>query len=142
VDRFLPLCGGAGAGSARTGRPAGRGRRALPPGAAYRGGVDTTVVDDPQQRRFQVLVDGEVAGYAAYRPGEQAYTFTHTEIVPAYEGKGLGSVLVRGALDEMRARGLGALPSCRFVQRFVERHPDYLELVPTGERDRFGLPAG
>lgn len=105
------------------------------------GGVHTTVVDNPQRQRFEILADDEVAGHAAYRPGEQAYTFTHTEIEPAYEGKGLGSVLVRGALEEMRTRGLGVLPSCPFVLRYVERHPDYLPLVPAGARARYGLPA-
>jgi predicted GNAT family acetyltransferase len=103
--------------------------------------VDTTVLDNPAEHRFELLVDGKPAGFAAYRADERAHVFTHTEIDPAYEGKGLASVLIRGALDEMRARGRSALPVCPFVRSFLERHPDYLDLVPAAERDRFGLPA-
>ena len=109
--------------------------------AAYRGGVDSTVVDNPAEHRFEIRVDGRLAGYAAYRAEERAHVFTHTEIDPAYEGQGLGSVLIRGALDEVRSRGRAVLPVCPFVRRFVERHPDYLDLVPAAARDRFGLPA-
>jgi uncharacterized protein len=104
--------------------------------------VDTSVVDSPPEHRFEIRADGELAGFAAYRAGERAIVFTHTEIDPAYEGKGLGSVLVRSALDEVRSRGHAVLPACPFVRSFVERHPDYLDLVPAAERDRFGLPTG
>ena len=99
------------------------------------------MVDNPGEHRFEVRVDGAVAGFAAYRADDRAHVFTHTEIDPAYEGKGLGSVLVRGALDEMRRRGRDVLPACPFVRRWVERHPDYLALVPAADRDRYGLPA-
>ena len=109
------------------------------------GAVDTTVADNPGQSRFEIRVGGEVAGFTAYRPLDREldreYAFTHTEIDPSYEGKGLGSVLVRGALDETKARGLGVLPYCPFVLRYVQRHPEYLELVPAWARERFGLPA-
>ena len=104
--------------------------------------MDTSVVDSPPQHRFEIRADGELAGFAAYREGEREIVFTHTEIDPAYEGKGLGSVLVRAALDEVRSRGHAVLPACPFVRSFVERHPDYLDLVPVAERDRFGLPTG
>jgi len=103
--------------------------------------VDTRVVDDAAAHRFELFVDGKPAGFAAYRPGDRAIVFTHTEIDSAYEGQGLGSVLIRSALDEVRSRGLGVVPVCPFVHSFVERHPDYLELVPAAERDRLGLPA-
>lgn len=102
--------------------------------------MDTTVVENPQRRRFEVLVDGQVAGFAAYRPGEREWTFTHTEVDPAYEGRGLGSVLVGGALAQLRARGLEMRPECPFVLRYVQRHPEELDLVPAGARERYGLP--
>ncbi len=99
------------------------------------------MVDNPDERRFELRVGDAVAGFAEYRAGDSAHTFTHTEIDPAYEGKGLGSVLVRGALDQVRARGRGVRPACPFVRSFVERHPDYLDLVPAADRGRYGLPA-
>ena len=99
------------------------------------------MVDNPDEHRFELRVGDTVAGFAAYRAGDSVHVFTHTEINPAYEGKGLGSVLIRGALDQVRARGRGVLPVCPFVRSFVERHPDYQDLVPPGDRARFGLPA-
>ena len=99
------------------------------------------MVDNPAEHRFELLVGGQLAGFAAYREGERTHVLTHTEVDSAYEGQGLGSVLIRGALDEIRARGHSALPVCPFVRSFVERHPDYLDLVPAADRDRFGLPA-
>ena len=99
------------------------------------------MVDNPDERRFELRVGDAVAGFAEYRAGDSVHTFTHTEIDPAYEGKGLGSVLVRGALDQVRARGRGVRPACPFVRSFVERHPDYLDLVPAADRGRYGLPA-
>jgi uncharacterized protein len=100
-----------------------------------------TVRDNPAETRFEVHVGDALAGFSTYRPQPAAFAFLHTEIDPAFEGRGLGSVLVRGALDEMARRGLGVLPYCPFVLRYLQRHPDYLRLVPAADRERFGLPA-
>lgn len=87
------------------------------------------VTDVPDERRYEVRSDGEVAGYAEYILTEGLITFTHTEIDPAFEGKGLGSVLVRGALDDVRTRKLAVLPLCPFVKGWIQRHRDYADLV-------------
>jgi predicted GNAT family acetyltransferase len=99
-----------------------------------------TVRDNPSEHRFEVLVGGARAGFVTYRPGSE-FSFLHTEIDPAFEGRGLASLLIRGALDEMSDRGLGVLPYCPFVLEFLRRHPDYLPLVPASHRERFDLPA-
>lgn len=93
-----------------------------------------TVVDVPERSRFEIDVDGSVAGFAAYRAKPGLLVFTHTEIDDAVEGRGLGSTLVRGALDTARARGLAVRPDCPFVRAFVARHPEYLDLVPADLR--------
>jgi uncharacterized protein len=103
--------------------------------------VQTEVTDNPGENRFEIRVDGKVAGYAAYWLGDDKVTLTHTEVDSAYEGQGLGSVLVRGTLDQLRERGVAVVPQCPFVRRFLGRHPDYLDLVSSADRDRFGLPA-
>jgi uncharacterized protein len=87
------------------------------------------VVDDPTRSQFEILVDGRPAGLAAYRLRPKSIVFLHTEIADEYEGKGLGGVLVRAALDSARARGLQVVPSCPFVRGWIERHPDYADLV-------------
>lgn len=98
-----------------------------------------TVVDNPVAGRFEVLVDGEVAGFAEYRRTKDATAFTHTVVDPAYEGRGLGSTLARGALDATRAAGSPVLPFCPFIRRYIQRHPAYLDLVPEGRRAEFDL---
>jgi predicted GNAT family acetyltransferase len=100
---------------------------------------DPRVVDNPEAGRFEVLVDGEVAGFAEYRRTGSAVAFTHTVIDPAFEGRGLGSVLARGALDATRAGGSPVLPFCPFIRGYIQRHPAYLDLVPEGRRAEFAL---
>jgi predicted GNAT family acetyltransferase len=99
------------------------------------------VVEDGPASRFEVLVDGQGAGFAAYRRNDSTISFTHTEISDQFEGRGLGSVLVRGALDAARAQGAAVLPFCPFVRRYISRHHEYLDLVPVEQRARFELPA-
>jgi predicted GNAT family acetyltransferase len=101
--------------------------------------VRTEVVDQPGAGRFEVLVDGEVAGYAEYRRTRTAVSLVHTVVDPAFEGRGLGSVLARGALDATREWGLPVLPYCPFIRRYVQRHPEYLDLVPADRRAEFEL---
>lgn len=102
--------------------------------------TDPTIVDNPSAGRFEIHVDGEMAGFAAYRRAGSTVSFNHTEIDERFEGRGLGSVLVRGALDAVRVEGASVLPFCPFVRRYIERHPTYLDLVPADQRARFRLP--
>lgn len=90
--------------------------------------------------RFEIVVDGTVAGYAEYHDHGNRRTFVHTVIEDAYEGQGLGSALVRRILDDARAHGLDVLPVCPFVREYIARHRDqYVDLVPAGDREKFGL---
>jgi uncharacterized protein len=87
------------------------------------------VVDAPERSRFEILLDGERAGLVTYRLRPGVIAFLHTEIDDGHEGEGLGSALVRAALDSARERGLRVVPSCPFVRGWIERHPDYADLV-------------
>ena len=93
--------------------------------------MDTlTVVDEPAASRYEARTpDGRVAGLAAYQPAGPLVVLTHTEVDPAFEGRGVGSALVRGALDDLRERGVQVLPLCPFVRAFLGRHPEYGDLV-------------
>jgi predicted GNAT family acetyltransferase len=95
--------------------------------------------DDPESGRLEVLVDGRRAGYTAYRRDPGRIAFTHTEIEPEFEGRGLGGALIREALSRARAEGAEVLPYCPFVRSYIERHPDQLDLVPEGRREEFDL---
>lgn len=92
------------------------------------GDVEVTRNDD--ESRFEARVDGELAGFAAYVETAHVIVFTHTEVDPAFEGRGVGGALARGALDAVRAAGTHQVkPSCPFIRAWIERHPDYQDLV-------------
>ncbi len=98
------------------------------------------VTDAPERHRFEIHVGGELAGFTVYRLQRDRFAFTHTEIDPRFSGGGLASILVRGALDEMRRREIAVLPYCPFVRRYISRHLEYLDLVPADAREEFDLP--
>lgn len=98
------------------------------------------VSDNRAAHRFEVTVGGQRAGLAVYRQNGDTVTMTHTEIDGAHEGQGLGSALIRGALDDLRGRGALVCPECPFVRTYIQRHLEYLDLVPAEERLRFDLP--
>lgn len=83
----------------------------------------------PVPGRFEVVVDGEPAGFAAFRDSAEIRTFDHTEIDPEQGGKGLGGKLIRGALDQTRTAGLQVNPRCSFVRDFIAKHEEYADLV-------------
>ncbi|WP_067182672.1 GNAT family N-acetyltransferase [Microtetraspora niveoalba] len=87
------------------------------------------VVDDPAASRYELRLDGEVVGFAEYVLRDDTVVFTHTEIRDEYEGRGLGSRLVGGALDQVREAGRTVEPRCSFVARYIERHPEYRDLL-------------
>lgn len=93
--------------------------------------VNISVTDNPPELRYELHVDGELAGQIRYRRRPGAVVLVHTDIDPRFEGHGLGSRLVRGSLDDLRARGLALVPLCPFVAEFLRRHPEYADLVTT-----------
>jgi uncharacterized protein len=90
----------------------------------------TRVVDNPARSRFEVYADDDtLAGFAAYQRDAERIVFTHTEIDPAYEGRGLGSRLAAGALDGVRGRHLKVVARCPFISRYLARHEEYADLL-------------
>lgn len=90
---------------------------------------DVVVRDDPDNHRYIVEADGELAGFTVYHVRGGRHLFVHTEIDSAYEGRGLGSALARGALDDLKAKGASIVPICPFIAGWIDRHPDYDALV-------------
>jgi uncharacterized protein len=88
------------------------------------------VTNSPDQHRYEARIDGELAGFAEYRTTDRLVTFVHTEVLAEFEGRGVGSGLVRAALDDVRATGRQVRAVCPFVKGYIERHPDeYRDLV-------------
>lgn len=82
-----------------------------------------------EARRYELRVEGELAGYAAFRTNPGRITFTHTLVRPEYEGRGLGSRLARSVLDDAVARELTIVPVCPFISAYLRRHPEYEAVV-------------
>jgi uncharacterized protein len=100
------------------------------------------VLDVPEHSRFEIRVNGELAGFTEYRRRPGLIAFTHTLIDPRFEGQGLAGRLVQTALSEARSASLAVLPFCPFVREYIARHSeDYLDLVPRDLRDTFELAA-
>jgi uncharacterized protein len=91
--------------------------------------METEIRDNPGQRRYELLVDGAPAGFAAYRVRDGITVITHSEVDDAYRGKGLGSVLAQRTLDLLREQGARVVPSCPFFAKYVSRHPEYDDLI-------------
>ena len=91
--------------------------------------MDVTVQDNPARHRFELLIDGQVAGFADYRERDGAVVVVHSEVDPAHRGRGLGRVLAGQTLDALRERGAKVVPACPFFARYVADHPEYAEIV-------------
>lgn len=102
--------------------------------------LSVTVHDDPKAARFLASVGDAPAGFATYRRTETTFALRHTEVDPAFDGRGVGSALARTALDSIRAADLDLLPFCPFIAGYLRKHPEYLDLVPADQRARFDLP--
>ena len=90
---------------------------------------NTEVRDEPERSRFELTVDGELAAIAQYVRRGGRVVFTHTEVDPRFEGRGLGSAIASQALDAVRTEGALAVPLCPFIAGYIERHPDYDDIV-------------
>jgi predicted GNAT family acetyltransferase len=97
------------------------------------------VHDNPDEQRYEAVIDGVLAGFAAYRTQPGVIAFLHTEVEDAFEGHGVGSTLIREALEDATRRGVEILPFCPFVNSFIAEHREFVDLVPRSRREEFGL---
>ena len=93
--------------------------------------IETT--NRPERLRYEITVDGEVAGFSQYTDRRGVRTFVHTEIADRFEGMGLASRLIHDALDDVRTRGITIVAQCPFVRAYVERHPEVADLLAPAE---------
>lgn len=91
--------------------------------------MSTEVTNNTDKSRYEIFLDGKQAGFAEYRLREDRTIFVHTEIDRAFEGKGLGSVLAKAALDDVRAAGRSVVPLCPFIKSYIDRHAEYKDLL-------------
>jgi predicted GNAT family acetyltransferase len=92
-------------------------------------GEQVDVHRNDENHHYEATLDGKVVGFVRFRHRPGQIVLIHTETDPAYEGRGVGSALARGALDDVRARGEKAVLKCEFIASYVQQHPEYQDLV-------------
>jgi predicted GNAT family acetyltransferase len=96
--------------------------------------TELVVTDNPDASRFEAHLDERLAGFAEYQRTDELVVFTHTEVLPEFEGGGVGSALARFALDQLVADGSHkALALCPFIKGWIQRHPEYLTITYGGK---------
>ena len=88
----------------------------------------TDIINNETKHRYELTVDGHIAA-TYYEIADGVITFVHTEVPPELGGKGVGSRLIEGALDQVRAEGLKVIAQCPFVKAWIGKHPDYADLL-------------
>ncbi|MBG0832114.1 N-acetyltransferase [Planomonospora sp. ID67723] len=91
--------------------------------------MDITVIDVPEQSRYEARLDGARVGLVDYIRTGKTIIFVHTEVDSSAGGKGVGGKLARGVLDGARSEGLSVVPRCPFIKGWIDRHPEYADLV-------------
>ena len=89
------------------------------------------VRDNAEEHRYELFDDDELIGFTVYKERDDRIWFVHTEIDVEHQGTGAGSLLVRRAMDDMRARDAKIVPTCPFVAAWIRSHPEYEDLVDT-----------
>ena len=83
------------------------------------------ITDASARERYEAHLNGELAGILEYTVKRGRIALIHTEVLPVHEGQGVGSALVRFALDDARRRGLRVIAICPYVQAYLTRHPEF-----------------
>jgi len=91
--------------------------------------MDVRVVNNVEASRYEAYVGVELAGFSDYRIRPDVIVFTHTEVYDAFEGKGVGSALAKGTLEDVRAHGGTIVPLCPFLAAYIRRHDEFRDLV-------------
>ncbi|GAA0809650.1 GNAT family N-acetyltransferase [Spirilliplanes yamanashiensis] len=91
--------------------------------------MTATVQENADRRRFEVLADGEVAGFAQYRVDGDRVVVLHTEVDPARRGQGLAQLLAEETLRALRDSGRTVVPVCPFFARYLREHPEHADVV-------------
>jgi uncharacterized protein len=101
--------------------------------------AEPEVVDDKEQSRYEVHLDGETVAIADYVKTPDSVSFTHTETFAGHKGQGLAGRMIGRALRDAQAEGLAVVPFCSFVSDYIAGHEEFKDLVPADRRSEFGL---
>jgi predicted GNAT family acetyltransferase len=91
--------------------------------------MSLVVTDAPERMRYEADLDGALAGILEYKVKQDRIALIHTEVPPQFEGHGVAAAITKFALDDARKRGLRVLALCPYVRRYLETHPEDLDIV-------------
>ena len=91
--------------------------------------IGPIVIDNPSASRFEVLIDGEVVGFADYVVRGDVVELPHTVVDRSVRGRGMAAILVERSLVSIRASGRTVLPTCWYVAQFIDTHAGYDEIL-------------
>ena len=90
--------------------------------------MSTRVHDATDRDRFEIRVDGQLAGFLQYQRARNLLVIEHTEVASAHQGQGYAAELVVAALDQARREHRRVIVVCPFAKSWIGRHPDYADL--------------
>ena len=90
---------------------------------------DPVITDAPERDRYEAHVGGDLAGILEYKLRRDRIALIHTEVLPAFEGRGIAAAIVRWALDDARRHGRRVIATCPYVKSYLERHPEERDVV-------------
>jgi predicted GNAT family acetyltransferase len=93
----------------------------------------------PERHRYDAFADGVLVGYAIYNLDSDSLVITHTEVLRAHEGKGIGSYIAREALADARKQGKYVVPACSFIAAYLRKHREDTDLVKPEVRSAFRI---
>ena len=92
--------------------------------------MEITVADVPDRARFEArTAGGDLAGFVTYQLTDKIIVYTHTEVLPEFEGQGVGSTLARSVMDDARTQGRTVVPICPYISKWLEKHTEYDDIV-------------
>jgi len=100
---------------------------------------DIQITNNAEKHRYEAFIGTELAGYCEYNLLTDAIMFTHTEVLPEHEGKGVGSAIARHVLDEARAKAWHVIPVCQFIAGYIRKHREYADLVRADIQRAFNI---
>lgn len=78
--------------------------------------------------RFETTIEGHT-GFISYQDQDDRIVYDHTIVPSELGGKGVGSALVKHALDYARNEGKKVVPTCSFVASYINKHAEYQDLL-------------
>jgi predicted GNAT family acetyltransferase len=101
--------------------------------------TDLRFATNAEQSRYEAWKGNALAAYVEYSQLANGILISHTEVMPDFEGQGIGSAIARHVLDDARAQAQEVIPACQFMASYIRRHPEYLDLVSEASRRAFNI---